>query len=237
MPAMADVVRELADLTRYEFEGFVTMAQSRLKGLEALNRLKKAHDFSKPNNEKELQKLLERIPWILDPTFYQFLSADASEQSMFQELTRHLEIGAHTPSSYSPTDEDEVLPHRKNKRPDLVFLLGNKTLQKLVIVELKSLNTPLQGKHLNQLRRYMDDAETWMKTKHPDIALRITGMLIGTREPAGSHAEDVVNLRIFEKERTDAARWQVFDVAEILDRAYAAHKELLDVAKKHEIEF
>ena len=75
-----------------------------------------------------------------------------------------------------------------------------------------------------------------MKTKHPDIVQPLTGMLIGTREPAGSHAEDVVNLRIFEKERTDAARWQVFDVAENLGEAYAAHKELLDVAREHEIE-
>ena len=232
-PAMSDVVRELADLTRYEFEGFVTLAEGRLKGLEALKKLKGAHDFKKPNNEKDLQKLLQEIPWIIDPTFYQFLSADASEQTMFHELARHLEIGEHVPNDYSQAADEEVLPYRKNKRPDLVFLLGNKSLQKLVIVELKSLNTPLLASHLAQMQRYMLDAETWLAKKYPELAVKVSGMLIGTREPGDSKAEGVRDLAIRESERADNAKWQVFDVSQILDRAYDAHKELLDVAARH----
>jgi hypothetical protein len=229
-PKMAEVVRELAELTRYEFEGFVTYAKGRIKGIEVLRKIKEQQDFKKPENEKELQNLLEKNPWIIDPTFYYFLSADASEQTLFHNLAKNLEIGTHVPKGYDKTSDDEMLEYRKNKRPDLVFLLGNKALQKLVIIELKSANTPLLVSHLSQLKRYINDAEIWIKnTMGGTLHLKVSGLLIGTRGPEHSTKEGVRDLRIEEAGRPDNAQWQVFDLAQILDRTYDAHKQLLEV--------
>lgn len=231
-PKMAEVVRELAELTKAEFDGFVTFAKGRLKGIEALKRIKDHRDFKKPENEKELQRLLEKNPWLLDATFYQFLSADASEQSLFQELAKHLEIGAHVPDDYDKTAKDEAEPYRKNKRPDLVFLLGNKALQKLVVIELKSPNTPLLLSHLVQLKRYIADVEKWLKSKmNGTLTFRVSGMLIGTRDPGDSKAEGVCDLRNEEEKRPDNAEWQVVDLTQLLNETYAAHKELINVAE------
>lgn len=81
--------------------------------------------------------------------------------------------------SYDPNTEEETSPGGANLRPDLVFLLGNEPLNRLVIVELKAPNTPLYGGHYRQLQKYVRDAEKWLKT-HGRDNVDVQGIL---REP------------------------------------------------------
>ena len=230
-PNIKKVVQEIIELTRHEYEGFVNYARGRLDGIEALEKIIQAQDFKKKKNEKEIQSLLEKCPWLIDVTFYQFLTANAWQSSVREELTKHLKIADQVSADYDPAVDDEALEERENKRPDLVFILGSGALSRIIIVELKAPNTPLLGKHLTQLKFYMEDVHDWLKAHRPEdqTQYKVEGILIGCRSTSKT-SEGVKELKIAEKDRPDNADWKVLDLSDILKTAKIAHQQLIEKA-------
>lgn len=229
-PDLHELVARVTELTAREFGDFIPVVQGRINGIEALRHLYTSTDFKKANNEDELHELLERCPWLIDPTFTQFLTSNQTENELNQRLAAHLKVADATPADYDKTAKKESEEFGTNKRPDLVFLLSNTGLHRVVIVELKAPNTPLHNEHLTQLKGYIRRAKAWLKAEGGDKAkCSVQGFLIGSKSDPDIHQEKVEQLRYELDARSDSAEWQVFDIGEVLDRAKDAHRELLDV--------
>jgi hypothetical protein len=221
-PQLGRLVVEITRLTKDEMDSFTTRAKVRLAAIRAMKKVVNAADFRSADNEKEIQKLLEKNPWLIDATYTQFLSADKRMDSVLDRLAKQLKIGAHSGAKYDA-----------EKRPDLVFLLGGAGLGRIVIVELKSANKPLNNDHLVQLELYMEEAEEFLKANHLEH-VKVEGHLIGTRAPASSSAEKVVALRRRTRKAGPTESWQVRDYLDVLTDTEAAHKELLDIQSNAE---
>lgn len=228
LPDLSSVISEITELTKQEFGDFLSFVQGRLDGIMALKKICKDQNFRKSNNEKELQKLFEANPWLIDPTFFQFLSADQQRSVVNIKLAERLKIGNHVPDGYDPSVPDEKDEEGLNRRPDLVFLLNNDALGRIVIVELKAPNTSLHHDHLIQLQNYIRMTEEWLEEKYRDKKYNVTGMLIGCRNP-DSQASKVKQLRYAENKRTDGENWNVYDVFDVLNRSEDAHRELVEI--------
>lgn len=214
-PDLSRVATETARLTYDELGRFMSTIKGRLRAIEAMRKIVHSASFTKDENEKEIQRLLEKSPWIINPTFTQFLTADQPKRALFDNLAKELGIGAHAGDSGNDKE-----------RPDLVFLVGSVALARLVIVELKSSNLPLTGEHLLQLKRYMADARQWLQREnHP---MDVQGILIGTRGPIGSKAKGIKDLAIAESESAGRP-WQVKSYTQVLEDTEAAHNELLEI--------
>lgn len=230
-PSFPDVVATITSLTAAEWDDFSRVVNGRLKGLETLRRIYRKIDFSSSKNENELHKLLQKCPWLIDATFWQFLTSNVSEKTITQKLSKELQIGECVPDGYDPSVASEMEPFGKNKRPDLVFLLNNSALGRLVIVELKAPNTPLHNEHLLQLEDYMRDVREWLQENMKGRAeqLKVEGYLIGERAKPQSRQNEVKRLRDRERKRGPETDWYVFGLHELLTRAEDAHRELLNV--------
>ncbi len=232
-PSFADTVNALAGLTAAEWDDYNKIVSGRLKGIGALRRLCEDVNFKDANNEDELHDLLKRNPWLIDPTFWSFLTSNVSEKTLSEQLTKHLGVGQHIPADYDKTIDSEVKALKSNLRPDLTFLLSNYTLQRVVIVELKAPNTPLHLDHLVQLERYMRRTGEYLAAKYKDRVLKVEGHLIGSRASGDqSKAEKVEALRYREENRSMGDSWRVFDINELLGRADDAHRELLEAYER-----
>lgn len=219
-PDLDKMIVQVTRLTRHELDHFVGYAKTRLKSVDTLCRIVEGVDFKAAQNEKKLQKLFEGNPWLLNPTFTQFLTADQPEGSVFKRLAKELEIGEYAPAGSDP------------KRPDLVFLIGNVSLQKLVIVELKSANLPLSSAHLEQLKYYMSRAKAWLKSQGKN--LNVEGYLLGTMPKTTSSAPGAVVLLSDVEEAGPNTPWQIRDYLNVLECTEAAHNELLAVYRSVE---
>jgi len=218
-PELDHLVARVTELTATEFGDFARFVQGRLDGIQALKRICESVDFKEKENEAELQELFSKSPWLIDPTFSQFLTADQSMNVLFGKLAEVLGIG-----KYASGKDDE-------KRPDLVFLLGSEGLARLVVVELKSSNKPFDGKDLRQLQGYIRRSKQWL-SKHTDKTMKIDGYLIGSEALPDSKAEDVLWLRDQVEKGDPAGEWSVYDVMQVLERTNDAHRELLDIYEK-----
>ncbi|MBC2593751.1 ATP-binding protein [Ruficoccus amylovorans] len=233
LPDLSPVVKEITELTKQEFGDFLSFAQGRIDGIVALKKICKAQDFKKSKKEKELQKLFEDNPWLIDPTFFQFMSADQRQDLVNQKLAQSLKIGDYVEAGYDPDSDDEVKDGGENRRPDLVFLLNNDSLKRIVIVELKAPNVSLNHDHLMQLKDYIRMSRTWLKAHKSESSYNVTGMLIGCRNPE-SKALKIQRLQQEEEDRTDGADWVVYDIFDVLERSENAHRELVDIYSKAE---
>src|ERR1043166_8141883 len=231
IPNFRELIKTITRLTAQEFDEFMVFIQGRLDAIDALAKLYKSVEFKAGKNEKKLHLLLKKNPWLINPMFTQFLTSDATENEMQERLAKYLQIDQHPPDKYSPKEKDETEPFGNNRRPDLVFLLGNRSLGRIVIVELKAPNTPLHNDHLTQLKGYMDRAEKWLKDHAPDREIRVEGILVGSHADSDCKAAKVSALR-YEISKNPRADWKVYDIGEILDQTRAAHRELTDIYKR-----
>jgi hypothetical protein len=222
-PDLRSVAIEVARLAKDELDQFIGSVKIRLKAVEALKKIVKAVDFKEKQNEKVIQRLFEEAPWLIDPTYTQFLTADTEVNVLFDRLAKELEIDDHAPAG-SESNED---------RPDLTFLLGNVSLNRLVIVELKSANLPLEEKHRTQLLSYMETAEAWLAERNHS-GIQVHGHLIGTKAPPDSRSRGVVALRREIRQAGPDADWTVRDYLEVLEDTEAAHKEVLEIQRRAE---
>jgi len=221
-PDLHAVAAELARLTKDELDQFISTVNGRLKGISALRKIVEDVDFASKENEREIQDLFEKSPWLIDPTYTQFLTADEHLGVLFVRLAKDLKIGKHAPDDAEKTDE----------RPDLVFLLGNVSLKRLIIVELKSANLPLEEKHLTQLEYYMERAENWLRQQNEHLEVR--GHLIGSFAKDNSVAKGVVVLNRRRREVGPETPWRVRDYLGVLKDTDAAHHELLAIHRRVE---
>lgn len=229
-PDFDRVVAQMTDLTARELGDFMRFIQGRLDGIDILRRLYKEVDFRKPKNENKLHELLKRCPWLINPTFSQFLTSNRTENELNARLAKELKIGTYVSDKYDPTSKDEVEEGGTNKRPDLVFLLSNKGLRRVVIVELKAPNTYLHIDHLQQLKDYVRRAEDWLSEQGKEKkSYKVEGYLIGSKASANVKSEKVAALRYDIEKEMEKSDWTVFDIGEVLEQTEAAHQDLLDV--------
>ena len=222
-PDLDRVVAEITRLNAEELDGFYQFVKGRINGIKALKKIVEAVDFKEKKNEKTIQKMFEESPWMIDPTYTQFLSADRGLGTLFSRLAKELRIGEFAPTGSEDTD----------KRPDLVFMIGNETLNRLVIVELKAPNVQLEQKHLDQLEYYMERAEQWLN-EQSRADVNVHGHLVGSKASPQSRAEGVVTLRRHIKKAGPDTPWKVRDFMDVLRDTEAAHHELLDIHRKAE---
>jgi len=234
IPNFQALISTVTELTRQEFDDFMGVIRARLDGVHALSKIYEGVDFKKGDNEKELHKLFENNPWLIDPTFTQFLTSNASAKSLNARLCKELKIGKYIPAGYDPKGADETKAEDGvNLRPDLVTLLSNDGLHRVIIIELKAPNTPLNGHHLRQLQNYMGLTRDFLDEQGGDLKnYKIEGYLIGSKADAKSRAEEVRWLRDQIKQQQDTSDWKVFDIGEILRRTSQAHRQLLDIYEK-----
>lgn len=224
-PDLNQVAVEVARLTADELDQFVGSIKIRLKAIEALNKVVLGVDFKKKKqNEKVVQKIFEKSPWLIDVTYTQFLTANQTLDSLIKRLAKELKV-----AEFAPPGAENI-----EDRPDLVFLIGNESLKRVVIVELKSPNTPLEDKHLSQLEYYMETAESWLNQHdHQDVVVR--GQLIGSKASPTSRARGVIVLGRRNKEAGADTKWKVRDFMEVLEQTEAAHMELIEVQRRAEV--
>ncbi|MEM9108875.1 MAG: ATP-binding protein [Planctomycetota bacterium] len=216
VPDLQKLTVELTRLTADELDRFASYVKTRLEGIEALQRTVREVDFKAKHDEKELQLLLEKSPWLIDPTFSQFLSADEKKSELFSRLANHLGIAEHAP------------PNSSKERPDLTFLVASESLARLVIVELKAPNKPLESVDLDQLQGYMEDAEAWLRD-HSKMNYSIYGELIGSIPNQGTNARSQKALLRRAREAEERkSNWRVRDLTMVLEQTKQAHSELLE---------
>ena len=190
---------------------------------------------SESNNESELHLLLKKNPWLIDPTYFEFLSSNRTSRTIYAQLEKKLGIGAALSQDYDNTDPEETQPLGNNLRPDLVFLLANQSLQRVVVVELKAPNTPLLDRHLTQLQDYMADAKRFLLNRQQNNVV-VEGCLIGSLDLNQTQHREIERLSRKLDERGIDAKWVVYDLMTLFQRTYAAHKELLEIHEALEAE-
>ena len=137
-PELRDLVNEVIRLSHSEIDQTLAGIRTRVLAIETLQRIVDDTDFKKTNNEDEIHKLLKESPWLIDPTYFEFLTSNRTVSTIFNLLKKELQIGQDVPSDYDKTADSERDPMRDNRRPDLVFLLSNSALSRVVIIELKA---------------------------------------------------------------------------------------------------
>ena len=233
-PSFDGVVSTIAQLTGAEWGDFSRIVSGRIQGIEALRKIYKQIDFSKSANEGELHKLLMQCPWLIDATFWTFLTSNQTEKTLSDRLAKELKVGKYAPKIIGgKSAKDTKAPFRKSKRPDLVFLLSNYSLGRVVVVELKAPNTPLLGEHVLQLKGYMETVRAFLAETEDGKRLRVEGYLLGTRASVAlSKTSGVLELKALERDTGPTSDWRVFDVFDLLKRAEDAHRELLQAYER-----
>lgn len=219
-PSLTRVAAKFLELAKEELDGFVGLARARVQGISALKKIVDDQDFGNNKEEKKIQELLEASPWLVDSTYGHTVSANASLSTLFSNLSKVLGIG-----KAAVNGEDDA------DRPDLVFLVGNAAVGKIVIVELKAANVVLESKHLDQLLDYMRRTKDWLKVHATGQAFLVHGQLIGSIK-SDSHARGAVALR--ERMEREAARqdWTVRPFADLLNDTQRAHNHILELEAK-----
>lgn len=220
-PILDHVVTRVIELSHEEITAATTFAKGRIDAILALRKIVQDQDFKQKHEEKKVQTLMEKAPWLVDSTFGPVLSADESMSNVFDRLAKGLKIGKHAPPNSENSEE----------RPDLVFLVSSESAGKVVIVELKAANVSLDSSHLDQLLAYMEQADEWLREHQSQRAFVIHGQLIGSLDTQ-SRGRLQLALKQRMRERGPEASWRVRDLVEVLTDAEAAHKELLATRRR-----
>lgn len=233
-PDFERIVMEVTRLTAAQLDGFFRFAKGRLKGIEALRKIVAGVDFKKAKNEEQLHELFKECPWLINPTFFEFLTSNRSKNTMCSQLEKELKIGASVDTLYDKTKPAEADPGGANERPDLVFLLGNETLKRLVIVELKAPNTPLHGEHYRQLQGYVRDTKKWLEKRADLKNTSVEGILIGSFAHIDSKAKEVEWLEAEIEKTGNQGEFKVCGIDEILRTSELIHRDVLKLQESNE---
>lgn len=128
--------------------------------------LSKLYNLKNNGNENQLQALLESFPWILGTEMENLRPNQTLKENAAEAAQKGL-----IPVHGMLKDEMAKDPNAK-LRPDFVFF-SNESETKIVVVELKSPQVPLEIKHRSQLSAYLD----WFESQYPKADSR--GILIG----------------------------------------------------------
>ncbi|EKK3999857.1 ATP-binding protein [Cronobacter sakazakii] len=133
--------------------------------------LSKLYNLKNNGNENQLQALLEAFPWILGTEMENL----RPNQTLKENAAEAAKIGLIP--SHGFLREEMAKDRNANLRPDFVFF-SNEGETKIVVVELKSPQVPLEIKHRSQLSAYLD----WFETQYPNAEAK--GILIGQNAQA-----------------------------------------------------
>lgn len=220
-PELQSVISEITRLTHQEFGDFLQIIEGRLKAIEALQRICRDVDFREKKNERPLHNLFKNNTWLIDPTFFEFLTSDQDERTISKRLTKELKIAE---DAEIPSDLDT------SERPDLCFLIGSPTLRRYVIIEFKAPNVPLQSKHLTQLKGYVGRAKKWLKQSAGND-FKVEGILIGSKDFLNRKSDEFEALELDLDSWAPGMEWRVWDILEVLQSAENVHNELMEVSK------
>lgn len=217
-PELARVAAKIVQLSHEELGGFVSIARGRVNAIVALKKIVLDAKFADKKEEKRVQELLEKAPWLIDSTYGPTVSANEGIGTLFERLAKELAISTHAEPGAEGTSD----------RPDLVFLLGNSGIGRLVIVELKAANVPLDSEHLDQLLDYMERADVWLRANAAKQSFQVHGHLIGMLN-LDSNARKQAALRKRMKDRGPSTTWTVRSFIDVLNDTEQAHAEMLSV--------
>jgi hypothetical protein len=214
-PDLNRVAIEVGRLRSLEIDQLVTNARGRLSAIKALKKIVEAVDFKRGNDERTIQRLLERSPWLINPSFASFITANQQMDTVVKRLTKELKVGVHAPKKVN-----------MKERPDLVFLLGSDAAASVVIIELKAPNLVLDSDDLDQLVAYMRMTRQWLKDKDK-AHVRVFGQLIGSLPPPRTTGKKVLALQDRIENDMQSQPWKVRDFVTVLSDTEDTHREII----------
>lgn len=222
-PDLARLVKEIVRLNRSELDGSTAIIKSRLKAIEALRKaVSQTPKDGDPRNEGIVQKLFEQAPWLMDPIYHDFMSADKSISTTLKNLAKELGVE----SSVVPDTIDGTLA----REPDFAFLLGTHPLRSVLIVELKATNKLAEADDVLQLREYLDTARKWLDANgHPSVSVR--GELICTPPSKTSSTKPHRRFWIQVEGISPSDNYRVRSYTSVLEDTETAHDGILEIAK------
>lgn len=226
-PELPSLVRELTRLTQREFGEFLRFIQARLVAIEALRKLTGSLDFKAANNEARLHDLFRNNPWLINPQYFEWLTSNRSLDTLAGRIEEHLKIGKRAPTS----------TRMDTRRPDLVSVIANASLGKVVIIELKAENIPLNQDHLEQLKDYIADTVDFVSGRLTGSSdrtlardLSVEGILIGTLPTSKDGGKLHLRLlRSIKEAQTTKPPWRVTDLLTILEETDRVHREFVSL--------
>lgn len=234
---IANVASHLVELREIERSDALKIFRGRRDGIAGLRKLldEGEQQWRKgPRNEAELHKLLKQAPWLLRPELSNYVTSDRSVDSVLASLAKELGVDHAAP----PPQFDDEGRAKDPTRPDLVFLLGDHSRpDRILIVELKSTDIPLEMAHLHQLERYMRKVEKWLETEFPTSHHRyvVEGMLVGAMPAHDTKADGSLDLLDRMKKRDIAAQWEVIGLHDLLKRTQAVNRDLISTLEAEDL--
>ncbi|MCD0459121.1 ATP-binding protein [Roseiconus lacunae] len=227
-PNLRQLIAEVVRLNRSELDGSLSIIRSRLKAIEALRKAtQQTPKDGGSRNEGEVQALFETAPWLMDPIYHDFMTADKSMSTTLQNLAKHLGIE-------SPVIPDTIAGTLA-READFAFLLGTRPLQTVLIVELKATNKAADSEDIMQLRRYLKTAREWLdENHHPHVSVR--GELICTPPSKKSKSRSHQGFWVQAADITPADNYRVRSYTEVLEETEIAHASILEIAEKSDRE-
>lgn len=234
---VTDLAFHILELRDIEKNDALKIYRARKNGIHGLRVLTdKAEDewLKGKKTESELHELLKYAPWLIKPELAGFIASDVSMDKVVTVLAKNLSIDKFA----SATDKDKIETEKSDStRPDLVFLLSDaKQPNKILVVELKSPNIPLERKHLSQLETYMRKVEEWHASEFSGQSrhLIVEGVLIGAMPDSKTTADGARDLLDTIKKNMGSSRWEVCGLRELLARTEAVHRELIEAIEEED---
>ncbi|UKK83809.1 ATP-binding protein [Sphingopyxis sp. BSN-002] len=151
------VVEKIADAAIPEALSIAVTFAERAYAISCLS------DYQHSRGEPEMQKLLERFPWIIQPG-YEKLTANQQLKTLVMEAAKR---------GLSPSRVDLSNPVDEETKPDFVFYSDLEKAQ-IVVVELKTPRDDLTLSNREQLASYL----TYLEQQYPSS--KIEGILVGS---------------------------------------------------------
>lgn len=220
------LARHILDLGEIERSDALKLYRGRRNGIVGLRNLADRGEdewIKGKRSEAELHNLLKEAPWLIRPDLSGFVASDVDMTKVVTVLAKELGVDSFAAPA---ADEDK----KDKTRPDLVFLLGNASqADRILIVELKSPNLPLEAAHLTQLKGYIRKVRAWLRTEHgghprPHV---VEGLLIGAMPAHDTKADGPSDLLYEIENRGPSAEWEVVGLRELLARTEAVHRDLI----------
>jgi hypothetical protein len=159
----------LNDIHKYLVPESLSLSVTVAQRIYALSKL---YELSKTGTERQLQALLEKFPWILGSDKGK-VSADESLKEIAKKASLEDSLGGHGEAKKELMNQPD-----SGTRPDFTFL-SDTNHSRIIVVELKNPQNPLERLHLNQLNTYVG----WLEDLYPNA--EVYGVLIG-RNPNNS---------------------------------------------------
>lgn len=223
-PNMAELLADVVRLNRSELDGSTAIIRSRLRAIDALTReVERLTGAGEPRNEREIQQLFEEAPWLMNPTYHDYLTADKAMNTTLTKLAEHL--GVADPKT------PQAATNVSRKEADFVFLMGQDPLRYVLIVELKAATKPAEVDDILQLRMYLKSAGKWLRSNGQEN-VGVRGELICSPPPRDSRRREEIQFWNEAEEIDAKSDHQIRPYIQVLNDTKAAHENILRFADR-----